>query len=105
MLNFKLFVKADDEAAAPAPEAPADLPPADPAAEAGLPPDMAAGMPPDMAAGMPPMPPGAAVPEVPEKDPIEAIRARLKGALGKEAEDEDLDIASEDVTESGVFNG
>jgi len=97
MLNFKLFVKADDEAAAPAPEAPADLPLADPAAEAGLPPDMAA--------GMPPMPPGAAVPEVPEKDPIEAIRARLKGALGKEAEDEDLDIASEDVTESGVFNG
>lgn len=97
MLNFKLFVKADDEAAAPAPEVPADLPPPDPAAEAG--------MPPDMTAGMPPMPPEAAAPEAPKEDPIEAIRARLKGALGKEAEDEDLDIASKEVTESGVFNG
>lgn len=97
MLNFKLFVKADDEAAAPAPEAPADLPPADPLAEAGAPPDMAA--------GMPPMPPEAAAAEVPEEDPIKAIRSRFEGALGTNEEDADLDTASKGVTESGVFNG
>jgi len=97
MFNFKLFVKADDEAAAPAPEATADLPPPDPAAEAGLPPDMAA--------GMPPMPPEAAVPEVPEKNPIADIKARLQGALGTDEEDAALDDESESVTESGVFSG
>jgi len=97
MFNFKLFVKADDEAAAPAPEATADLPPPDPAAEAGLPPDMAA--------GMPPMPPEAAVPEAPEEDPIDVIKARLQGALGTEPDDEDLDNESEGVTESGGFSG
>ena len=97
MLNFKLFVKADDEAAAPAPEVPADLPPPDPAAEAG--------MPPDMTAGMPPMPPEAAAPEAPNEDPIEKIRARFEGVIGTEAEDEDLDIESEGVTENGGFSG
>lgn len=97
MFNFKLFVKADDEAAAPAPEATADLPPPDPAAEAGLPPDMAA--------GMPPMPPEAAVPEVPEENPIDAIKARLQGALGTDSDDEELDNESEGVTERGGFSG
>lgn len=96
MLNFKLFVKADDEAAAPAPEAPADLPPPDPAAEAG--------MPPDMAAGMPLMPPEIAAPEAPKKDPIAAIRDRLQGVLGKEVIDEALDDASESVTEDNVIS-
>jgi hypothetical protein len=97
MFHFKLFVKADDEAAAPAPEATANLPPPDPAAEAGLPPDMAT--------DMPPMPPEAAVPEAPEEDPIGAIKARLQGALGTDEEDAALDDESESVTESGGFSG
>ena len=106
-MNFKLFVKADDEAAAPAPEVPTDLPPPDPAAEAGMLPEV--GMLPE--AGMPPevgMPPAAGMPpafEAPKEDPIEKIKSLIKGVVDMEEGDNDLDEESKRTTESGVFNG